>query len=289
MRSNERFVPKTFEERLEVESRNLVVMSDFDDTLCHEYSFDPNTNNHHAIIDPELAAVAGELPLIIATATRGMHPKIAQILESGMVPENGILIAENGGLILKRDGSIMWTAEQDKAAVDAVHEQVQHELPRIFTMPQAMRLIAKQGLTSVIVRAQHSGGQHNPTVQTDLQQALQETVGSEWVVVNGGRSLTVQRPGVSKINALKHTGLDRRLHALIGMGDSENDIDLLQAADISIAVGERIAEHADFVVDPNVSEVTEVLKTIGRVATEFNGWSWWSPEEERKVRDRAWY
>lgn len=207
-----------------------------------------------------------------------------------MVPENGILIAENGGLILKRDGSIAWSAEPDQTAVSAVHEQVQHELPRIFTMPRAMRLVAKQGLTSVIVRAQHSGGEHDPAVQIELQQALQETVGNEWAVVNGGRSLTVQRPGVSKINAFKHTGLERSRHVLVGMGDSENDIGLLQAADISIAVGERIAEHADFVIDPNVREVTETLRTIGRAATKFHGWSWWSAEkEEQQLRDKAWY
>lgn len=263
MRSNEHFTPNSFEDML-AKSSNIVIVSDFDDTLCHEYTFDPATNNHTAVIDPDLAAVAGELPLIIATATRAMHPKIAQIRESGMVAENGLLIAENGGVILRQDGSIVWAVEQDEAAVGGVKDRILHELPRILTMPRAMRLIAKQGLTSVIVRAQHGNGRHDPKVQVDLQQALQETVGDEWSVVDGGRSLTVQRPGVSKINALQHTGLDRSGHTIIGMGDGENDIDLLAAADISIAVGERIADHADFVVDPNVREVVEVLRTIGR-------------------------
>lgn len=290
MRSTEQFIPTTFEQRLQRDPRNKLILSDFDETLCHRYTFDRTTNNHHAVIDPELARVAGNLPLIIATATRAMHPKITQILESGMVSANGLLIAENGGVILNRDGSTWWSVEENQEDVKAVQQQIIHELPRTFTTPDTMQLIAKQGLTSIIVRAQHESGQHDPAVQSELQEALQEMAGEEWTVVDGGRSLTIQRPGISKINALAHTGLDRNRFQLICLGDGDNDIDSLTAADIGIAVGERIASHADFVVDPDVRQVTTVLKTIGRAATSFKGWHKYDPQEEaRRSKDRVWY
>lgn len=280
----------TLESALQSDTRDKLIISDFDETLCHHYEFDAATNNHHAIIDPELADAAAKLPLIIATATRAIHPKITQIRESKLVPQNGLLIAENGGVIVEKSGRIWWSVEEDEAAVGELRHHITRKLPRLFTMPQDMQLVAKQGLTSLIMRAQTERGEHDPSVQTDLQSAVQTIAGDEWTVVDGGRSLTVQRPGVSKINALPHTGLELGNYSLIGLGDGENDIDLLDRSDIAIAVGERVADHADFVIDPNVPSVTAALRLIGRAATSFPGWSRWSPEEEEKrMRDRVWY
>jgi len=255
---------------LQADARPKLIMSDFDETLCHDYVFDASTNNHTAKIDPELAAEVAKLPLIIATATRAMHPKIQQIRDSGMVQSSGVLVAENGGVIIGRDGDIRWSAVED-GTIDILHEQIIEELPELFTMPQDMKLVAKRGLTLMVLRAQKDNGHPDRRIQADLQAALQTIVGEQWLVVDGGRSLSVQPPGVSKIGSLAHTGIETEDYCTVGIGDGANDINILKAADVAVSVGERIAEHADLVVGANTEQITAVLKSIGRTTLGFAG------------------
>jgi hydroxymethylpyrimidine pyrophosphatase-like HAD family hydrolase len=265
------FALQTLEAALRADRRPKLVVSDFDDTLCHQYTFDGETNNHAAIIDERVVEAARALPLLIATATRAEHPKIKQIWESGLLPANGRLIAENGGVIVNNNGDVLWAAVE-RDTVDTLHQHVLEALPDMFALPQDIRLIAKKGLTMLVVRAQRQNGQPDPHIQTELQDALQQTVGSTWSVVDGGRSLSVQHPNVNKLAGVNRTGLSRRDYCVVGFGDSPNDIPLLAGADVAIAVGERIAAHADIVLEASPAEIASVLRCIGSTSTQFSGW-----------------
>ncbi len=265
-------VLQNLEAFLRDDGRPILVVSDFDETLCHKYAFNPATNNHDAIIDVNLAKETRKLPLVLATATRAIHPKLRHIRQSGMLAPGAPLLAENGGVILGEDGSVLWSVV-DSEAIDELHTKINGELPKSYTLPSDMQLVAKRGLTLLVVRAQKLTGKGEPRVQAELREALQGVVGDEWLVVDGGRSLSVQRPETSKTNGLGRTGLRLDDYCVISLGDGANDVDVLAMADVGISVGERIAEYADIVVEPDTTQVTSVMKTIGRVATGFEGWT----------------
>ena len=250
-------------DQLASDPRDAIVVSDFDHTLCHEYVFDPETNNKTPIVDPELARAFGRLPCMVVTGRRANNPHVGIIWSEGLLPPDIPLIAENGGVILESNGEIR-SAVASTDEVDFIDEQIKALARDSLQLPAGFSLITKPGETLVVVRAQLADGSSRRDVHDFITPAIQTAVGEEWIVVDCGTTLNVQKRSVSKRTAVEQSGLQRSNYQVVSLGDSPNDIDLLDEADVAIAVGNKIAEHADFVVASNPASVTTVLQTIGR-------------------------
>ncbi|MCG2691334.1 hypothetical protein L6272_00750, partial [Microgenomates group bacterium] len=79
-----------------------MVFSDFDNTLCDHYVFDPQNNIHLPQINPEISRLAKITSLFIATARFADDPAISIIVQKLFRSGgwfNQPVICENGGVI----------------------------------------------------------------------------------------------------------------------------------------------------------------------------------------------
>lgn len=92
-------------------------------------------------------------------------------------------------------------------------------------------------------------------------------------IVSGGiRNIEITKSGVSKASALmwlgKYLGIDRQ--EMIAFGDSENDLEMLRAAGIGVAMAngeEAVKEAADFVTLSNTENgIVHALRRFGVLA-----------------------
>lgn len=249
------------------DTRPILVVSDFDHTLCHDYIPDASGNNLLAVMDEEIVRLCRLTPLVIATATRAIHPKTRQLYDLGLIPEGGTLITENGGVVLDDHGQILWSSSEKTALTD-MHSLVNDVLLKADVLPKGARLVTKLGISIVIAQARNNDNQTVKTLVPDLQVALDAELPKGWTASISGRSLTIHQVGVSKVNALPHAGIVRSDHHMISMGDSQNDADILEAADVSISVGNTMSNHADLTITANPRSVAEILRQIGRLSQE---------------------
>src|SRR3989344_9478432 len=69
--------------KCDINGRSLVILADLDGTICDEYSFNPETNDHGLILDPDLVRDGSDTTLVIATQRRADHVGLPILWESG--------------------------------------------------------------------------------------------------------------------------------------------------------------------------------------------------------------
>lgn len=207
----------------------LLVLSDFDGTLCDEYLFDETTNNHLPVIRPEVIRQAAEHTLIIATARRASHPAIEHMWASGLVNESMPIISENGGVIQfsrSAGGRRIQLAPAD--SVERIATWLKRAMRRIDTTPTGVTLRLKRGDTMVIARYQTEDG----LVRRDDQQLLHAKLmklrpPKDIALTLSGESVCIQHQSVNKAIAFRHAlrllEIERSKMFVIGIGDALND------------------------------------------------------------------
>jgi len=249
--------------------RKKIVLSDFDYTLCDQYAFNPQTNNHLADIDPEVVAAAERQCLIVATSRRATNPTVPLMWESGLVPPHLPVIVENGGSILFRG------SHGEIECIDLIRSEDMQELAEmrqlavelIHDIPAGQRLIFKMGRTMLLARLQDEHGSSLPHHQQWLAERLRAIMSSSPLqVVDTRVSVTVQHADVNKGTAfrkyLELTGVLRDSIYVIGMGDGENDIELFNEADLRLGFSEAVASFVDIDIPHGPRAVPHIFKVI---------------------------
>lgn len=246
--------------------RPIVVLSDFDLTLCDTYGFDPLTNNHIPLLDQAVVDVANKTSLVVATARRSNHPFIPELWRSGLVAPTMPVITENGGVlsIPKRSGE---TEHVSLVPSDSIEEMVQwaeESGSRLKGLGPDQRFITKLGNTVIIARVQDSEG--NSTVKDQeilMNKLLDSGVPDTIEVSHTGSSLSIQPKGVSKaqgfLKLLERAHVGRHRMTVVGMGDSPNDESIFREADLSIGVDKRVKSMVNLSMNRGVKSAAFVL------------------------------
>jgi predicted mannosyl-3-phosphoglycerate phosphatase (HAD superfamily) len=252
------------------DGREIIIGTDFDQTLCDEYVFDTATNNHVANIDPTLAAAARSQHMIINTSRRAENPTVRRFWSSGLIPPDRPVIVEGGGVILSPNvagglDSIATVEQEDLAHLHAVPGQVRESIGDI---PDGQDLIFKIGRTMMVTRLQDKGGNALPHHQQWLAEQVREVISSPSLqVVDTRASVTVQHRDVNKGVGLRKyfelMGIAREDVYVIGMGDGRNDKELFEEADLSLGFSDIVSPLVDIDVPHGPRAAPHILRMIG--------------------------
>jgi hydroxymethylpyrimidine pyrophosphatase-like HAD family hydrolase len=248
--------------------RPWMVLSDFDYTLCDEYVFDSQTDNHLAVIEPEVVEAAQLQHLVVATSRRATNPTIPLLWESGLVSPATPVITENGGTIAYREGGGV-------SFIDLVEPERLRQLGELQQFAGAalqgrtgdLQMVFKTGRTSLIARLQDANGQTMPAHQQWLADQLRLMPPSSGLqVLNARASVTVQPIGVSKAGAfrtyLNLLDIPRDSVYVIGMGDAGNDATIFAEADLSLGFSDAVAHMVDIAMPAGTGTAVEVFRTM---------------------------
>ncbi len=248
-----------------------LILSDFDHTLCHSYEFNPDTNNHHPQIDPEVIKGARSHNLLVATGRRANTAAISLLWESGLVAPTMPIIAENGGTIIERDAAGNMTCS-DLVTPHELTEltDLQSTIPDLLPeLPDGQRLIFKTGRTMLLARLQDANGKIEPKHQAWLTEQLREVITSdELSVVDTRVSVSIQHKSVSKGAAFLHylhgEGILRKDIFVIGTGDGINDRELFEQADLSLGFSSAVTDMVDIEIPHGAPAMPNVLRAISQ-------------------------
>jgi hydroxymethylpyrimidine pyrophosphatase-like HAD family hydrolase len=154
------------------------------------------------------------------------------------------IVAENGGVLVREGGAVQRLAEP----VDA----------RLAPALADMGCWAANGEVLVATLAQHEAAVNAQVARLGLQVRL----------VRNRESLMVLPESVSKASGLSHAlaSLGASAEQTAGIGDAENDRELLEACGLGVAVGDAVPELkavADRVLDrPNGEGVAAFLREL---------------------------
>lgn len=232
--------------------RQPIILSDFDYTLCHDYTYNKDSNNHTPMINDGVISQTDGIELVIATSRRAVNPAIDAIWASGIISTSQPIIAENGGTILSNSST------GERVAADQVHpdqisqidEVVDTLLRQEMELPDGHEFIAKRGRTMAILRIQNMMGRVSAEGQIALTDSIKQLIeGSNLCVVNNRISLSLQHESTDKADAfrtyIKSTDRLREDLFVIGMGDGLNDAEIFAEADLSIGFGEVVKHLVD--------------------------------------------
>ena len=245
-----------------------VILSDFDYTLCYEYGFDPESNNHLPYIYSELIEAAQGQNLIVATGRRAKHPFLPVIWQSGLVDPRSPVIAENGG-------TLVFYGEQGRRYIDLVteddialiHESRERIRQEITDMPKDQELIFKLGRTMLLTRLQNAAGEVDPLHNARLAERVQELFDPSHIrVVDTRASVIVQQAEVNKSAGFRRylgiLGLQRSDVHVTGLGDGLNDRELFEEADVSIGFSRVVRPYVDIEIPGSPANAARVLRTL---------------------------
>ncbi len=256
------------------QEKPVIVLSDFDGTLCNTYDFDQSTNNHIPKLDPEVAELARNKPLIVATARRTNHPWLPSLWETGVIDPEVPIISENGGTISALDdrGVIRHWFQIDRDEMGDIAEWAEEASHNITDLPAGQKIASKIGKTIVVLRIQDEAGHSELKHQKILHSQLLELNKPDGIaIVNGGGSLTIQSERINKartfhkiLNMLK---VERDDVFVVGLGDGDNDKSIFEEADFSIGVNKEIGRFVDAAMQNGVESTKAVLRTLSKTST----------------------
>lgn len=228
-----------------------VILSDFDGTLCDQYSTDTEAKTRMPELDPELTKLIrrNDIPLVIATARRWDNPAL-QVLRKKFVSSPWLpLIAENGGVTLEGPLGAPTINVDDKDVIWRLHHWADDAKNR-FPLPTGKEIQVKHGETISVVRLRNTDGSFTVDDQDKLLDMLQGTRLPEDVqIVHGVDSLTIQPSAVDKAAAfrafIKKIGVSRDDMCVLGIGDGPNDAAIFRESDLSIGVHPRVKDMVD--------------------------------------------
>jgi hydroxymethylpyrimidine pyrophosphatase-like HAD family hydrolase len=262
--------------------RPILVLSDFDGTLCYDYNHNEGTVDREPLVRDEVILAGQGVSLLIATARRLDHPNVKKPWGIGLVDETFPIILENGGITARLiDGELKDDTAQD------VHEVIQsiHGLrDRILDIdrPKDTKLVTKLGRTLlVLILRDNDGGQLEKALSIEKHEwfarELSELIDTgAFNIVSSNDSVTIQAHGITKASAFRRLievqDLDRRGICVVGMGDGENDVPILDEADIAVSFGTNgiLRSYSDIKMPGDHLSTSQVLGVITEF-TERNG------------------
>jgi hydroxymethylpyrimidine pyrophosphatase-like HAD family hydrolase len=252
-----------------VGDREVVILSDFDYTLCDEYVFDPQTNNHLAVIEPGVVEAAKPHHMVVATSRRATNPTVSLLWQSGLVQPNRPAIIENGGAIISQNaGSLACLDLVDPGQLEQLHAMPELAAEAMPDIPSGQELIFKMGRTMLVARLQDEAGISLPHHQRWLAEQLRDIVpsSSPLQVVDTRASVTIQHRDVNKGTAfLKYLELEdipRDSIYVIGLGDGENDAEIFDEADLSLGFSDAVSSIVDIDIPHGPRAIPHVLGII---------------------------
>jgi hydroxymethylpyrimidine pyrophosphatase-like HAD family hydrolase len=248
--------------------QDAFILSDFDHTLCHTFTFDARSNDHMPSIHPSTIEASRNKHLIIATGRRAESAAIKHMWTSGLIPFDRPVIAENGGvMVYNRDNSLRYenlAPESTTGYLEDVVKKLESDAPA----PNGdKKLVIKIGRTMLITRVQDANGATTPDDQAWLLDKVNQSLPSpELVAVDNRVSIGVLHKDVNKVAAfmyyLTQTGTKREDIFVVGMGDGENDREILQESNLSIGFGEVVRKYVDICLPGTDEAVSEALQKI---------------------------
>jgi hydroxymethylpyrimidine pyrophosphatase-like HAD family hydrolase len=243
---------------LSADGRPIIVLSDFDGTLCFEYNHNPNTVDREPIISDKVILASRGISLVMATARRLDHPNATKPWEVGLVDRGHPIILENGGVIATLvDGAIAGEVAVDNPEQLGLIHGFGDMLKDAIECPDETQLIAKLGRTMTVLILRDDRGRQLPKQQSNEKHAWLAGIldnfpeVSGFNIANSNDSVAIQPLGISKASAFKRLlgefGLDRGEMCVVGMGDGENDIPIFHEADIAISFSdsEKVKNQAN--------------------------------------------
>ncbi|MDQ3098126.1 MAG: HAD family hydrolase [bacterium] len=263
-------VLSAIEAKLSTVNKRRIILTDLDYTLFSSYGFNPATNDHLPKIDPELIAAVRPHHLIAATGRRADNPTIPLLWESGLIPTDVPVIAENGGILVsQRHGTLEY--------LDLVHhhelgllEEIQHELTdKLIGIPSGLKLVFKRGRTMLITRLQDDEGLTMPHCQEWLEENINSLISVPSMrVVNSRVSVTIQHKDINKRTAFQYylslQDIARDSIFVIGMGDGENDKEIFEEADLSLGFSDVVKSMVDIYVPHGAVVTPDILNRINK-------------------------
>jgi hydroxymethylpyrimidine pyrophosphatase-like HAD family hydrolase len=251
-------------------TQTVIILSDFDYTLCEEYSFNPDTNDHLAVINTDVIEAAYSHHLIVATSRRANNPTIPTLWESGLIPFRRPIIVENGGVILAKDedGTIKRINVIQRESLEQLLIARRLIETSLRGIPTGQKLVFKDGLTMMIIRLQDEHGTSLPHHQVWLAEQLRMILpqSSSLQIVNTQTSIVLQDQSINKgtafTNYLNMINLPRSEAYVIGMGDGENDAAIFNEADISLGFSDAVSSIVDIDIPFGVKAIPYILQTI---------------------------
>lgn len=267
---------KIFPTDREIAMAVKLIVSDIDGTLIDSVNlnFDVSPENRAAV---QRAAAKG---ITVALATGRMYKSAARYAQQLGLKESTPVISYNGALIKSLDGTVVsssclpgelaveileyafrkslyiqlyyqdefhFVAEEERARI----YQRATRLPGVAAGEAGLKKLAATGtIPKLLIIAEE--GQFTRGIIADLNR---DFAGRIVAVQSAERYIDIMLPEVSKGNAVKQLAklYGCELSEVMCLGDSENDISMLEAAGISVAMGdaaEAVKAAADYVAAP---------------------------------------
>jgi HAD superfamily hydrolase (TIGR01484 family) len=256
------------EQRLNHVTLPIVVLSDFDLTLCNQFSFDSITNDHWPELSPELIAAAQNVDLIVATGRRAENPAVAHLWQCGLIPTEKSIITENGGVLVSNHQSgLIFEALVPSDRLHLLDELPDHLQNNLTNLPGDLQLVFKKGCTFLVTRLQDQDGKVDPINQQLLAEQIRELPISKLLqVVDTRASVTLQDHAVNKGSAfralLSRQGIDRKDIFVVGMGDGENDAGIFAEADLRLGFSDTVSSIVDITIPGGADVTSTILKAL---------------------------
>ena len=249
-------------------TKNIVVLSDFDYTLCHDY-VDDGDNNLVPIISDSVVNAGAATDMYIATGRRAKSVAIDTMWDSGIYPIDRPIITENGGVLVYRRPS-------GNKYLELIQPYQVRKLPGIKSLIEAAleeyidpteSLVIKRGMTMITARIKTALDSHSdPESHQLFVDKVRDLMSSqhEFGVVDNRTSLTVQHRTVNKANGFRKLlamrGIKRSGLFVVGLGDGLNDAQIFQEADISFGFDPVVGKLVDKVLPQTPNAAESVLR-----------------------------
>ena len=181
---------------------------------------------------------------------------------------NPPVVCENGAIIFfPNDTSkktISFLSEDQRKEFNKLQDRVSKiRLKSIFAASEVEVLMRNHRMTSIDFRIQHKITKVGiPDLYGELSTFIESQFDLDsFSVVSSLNSLSIQLKNINKLvgvkKAIELLGLKRNEIFLIGMGDAPNDKELLEGADLSIAVREGASQYAKLFI--NQGDVAAIM------------------------------
>lgn len=256
-----------------------LILTDLDGTLLKDDN--TLTNKNHSLIHK---AVAGGCPVVVCSGRSNMS--LDEIIKRYDLPKT-YTIGFNGGIIYNKD-QIIYEAFLTKELVceiidiakDFNCEPLMYQMSKLWIekeTPNTRNYAQRSYLTPVLVSSLKDNVTDNVSkiifigdnsTLKKMEQKLSEAMGNKVSIVFSSQTLLeFNPPGVNKGVALKRlaTHLNIDISQTIAIGDSYNDLEMLEAAGLGVAMANSntdIKSKANYITenDNNNSGVGEVIE-----------------------------
>lgn len=263
----------------------ILVISDFDETMCSNYIFSEAWKTHVPIINSNLnkEAQALTLPMCVATA-RTPNESVSWLIWHKLTKNPMPLVAENGAVLV-------WPQEkinsEPKLQILATNEQaqiirqIQTDLEggavQKMSVPINHHIVLRTGrVATVELRAENiitkkGTPEDYAQITAQLQELFPKAL-DDVDIVSSGNSLGIQPKGVGKqlgiVMALTAARIKLKDVFMIGLGDNKNDEPLFNFVNtnggITIGVRPSAKGLCDFDVDGGEAVSLAVLRLVNR-------------------------